>query len=154
MTSDRTQSGVDAIYQQVILQHNRDPVGFNQVEGANITVKGHNPVCGDHISMAAFFSEDKATIEKLAFAEESCAICTASASLLCQQLQRLPINQIHNMAAEFIDFIQQAAELGSEKLQPMQVFSELHRLPTRQRCATLPWETLLKLLQEFEQQNE
>lgn len=154
MVRSHSESDLDAVYQQVVLQHNRDPIGFNQIDDASILIEGHNPVCGDHVSIAGFFSDDKASLEKVSFAQESCAICTASASLLCQQLRRLPINQAIHMAEEFINFIQQGSELSNEKLKPMQAFSELHRLPTRKRCATLPWETLLKLLQEFEEQNE
>lgn len=141
-------SNLDAVYQQVILQHNRHPVGFNQTDGASFTVEGHNPVCGDHVSMGVFFDDGKTVLQSVAFALESCAICTASASLLCQQLQQLPVNQVIGLADEFINFIQQGSELHSETLEPMQAFAELHRLPTRQRCATLPWETLLKMLQE------
>lgn len=145
---------LDALYQQVILEHNRQPVGFNKIADADIIGEGHNPVCGDHIRIGVFLDAEHVQLHRLGFADESCAICTASASLLCKQLQQIPLNEVDEITNEFIGFIKQGDSTQNPLLEPMQVFAELQRLPARKRCATLPWETLLKTLQEQTRDHE
>lgn len=146
MVSGKPVTRLDAVYQQVILQHNRKPVGFDQIDDANQVGEGHNPVCGDHIRIGVFLDADGGSLERLGFADESCAICTASASLMCQQLQHIPLDEVVRLSDELIAFIMQGNAISSPALKSMQAFAELQHLPTRKRCATLPWETLKQTL--------
>ncbi len=147
-------SSLDALYQQVILEHNRHPVGFDQLDNASLIAQGYNPVCGDHIQLGLFLDAGGRHLQKLGFDGQSCAICTASASLLCQQLHDLSIDELKILVNSFLGFIKHATPLQEPSLQPLQVFAELQRLPTRQGCAALPWETLQTTLQEFEVKHE
>lgn len=137
-----------AVYQQAILNHNRNPIGFGALSGATYTITADNPVCGDQISVGVFFDTHQQHVEQVRFSDESCAICTASASLLCQQLSDIPIRRALRLAKSFVDFIETGQSLPSDELIPLQVFAELQHLPTRKRCATLPWTTLIKALQK------
>jgi nitrogen fixation NifU-like protein len=69
------------LYQEVILDHNRKPRNWGAVDGASHKAEGHNPLCGDHISVTVKLA-DGDTIEAIAFRGESCAICKASASMM------------------------------------------------------------------------
>src|SRR5437867_3762616 len=73
------------LYQQVILDHSKRPRNFRKIDGANRTAEGHNPLCGDHVTM--FMSVDGDAIRDISFLGDGCAIYKASASLLTESLK-------------------------------------------------------------------
>ena len=144
---------LDLIYQQQILQHNRHPVGYRQAlpqtQGWH-RARVYNPLCGDEIELAARLQAateaDDAMLQELAFTGESCAICTASASLLCQQTSGLTARHAAAMARQFHQFVHDQQPLDDEQLQVLAIFAQLHSLPNRKTCATLPWQALQDVL--------
>ena len=144
---------LDEIYQQQILQHNKHPVGYQielpQSAGWQHT-RAWNPLCGDEIELAVKLSATVASqarqLQALAFSGDSCAICTAAASLLCQQLPGLSAPHALAMTEQFIAFVQAQQALTDACLQPLSIFAQLHSLPNRKNCATLPWQALQDLL--------
>ena len=85
-------------------------------------------------------------LQELAFTGESCAICTASASLLCQQTSGLTARHAAAMARQFHQFVHDQQPLDDEQLQVLSIFAQLQRLPNRKTCATLPWQALQDVL--------
>ncbi len=160
---DSADTGLDAIYQQQILQHNRQPVGFQKPlpHGSGWQqLHASNPLCGDeivlavkmHRSASAAAGKPEPILQELGFNGDSCAICTASASLLCQQLQGLSSQRATAMAQQFIAFVLCQQPLTDERLQPLAIFAQLHQLPNRHHCATLAWQALQDLLGSHPQQ--
>lgn len=130
------------LYQQVILEHNKKPLGFGEVDGADIIIDKHNVVCGDEIRLGVWRQAD--TVQRVGFTGESCAICTASASMLCEYMRDLSLIEAERACQAFIAFINAEPSADQDLLNSnLLVFSELKKIPTRQRCATLPWEALV-----------
>ena len=131
-----------ALYQEVILDHNRKPRNYGTLEHASHHAQGHNPLCGDHLSLT--LNVNGGRIDGIAFHGESCAICKASASMMTanvkgksrQEAETL-IREFRDMATGKLDPARQPHHLGR-----LTVFSGVHDLPTRVKCAILPWHTL------------
>ena len=136
MTDSRT------LYQEVILDHNRKPRNYGPLAQASHKAEGHNPLCGDHLKLALALDGER--INEIAFEGESCAICKASASMMTatvkgktrQEAETL-IQEFRDMATGKLDFNAQPHHLGR-----LTVFAGVRDLPTRVKCAILPWHTL------------
>ena len=131
-----------ALYQEVILDHNRKPRNYGTLDHASHTAEGHNPLCGDHIKLALNLNGDR--IDGVAFQGESCAICKASASMMTATIKgrsrqdaETLIREFRDMATGTLDFDRQPHHLGR-----LTVFAGVRDLPTRVKCAILPWHTL------------
>lgn len=133
---------IKALYQEVILDHNRKPRNFGTLENASHKAEGHNPLCGDHITLALDLVEDR--VASIAFEGEACAICKASASMMTAIVKgksrgdaETLIREFRNMATGELDYDSQPHHLGR-----LTVFAGVRDLPTRVKCAILPWHTL------------
>ena len=131
-----------ALYQEVILDHNKKPRNYGTLEHASHMAEGHNPLCGDHIRLALNLNGDR--IDGVAFQGESCAICKASASMMTATIKgksrqdaETLIQEFRDMATGTLDFDSQPHHLGR-----LTVFAGVRDLPTRVKCAILPWHTL------------
>ena len=130
------------LYQEVILDHNKKPRNYGSLAHATHKAEGHNPLCGDHISLAVNLEADE--IAGIAFEGEACAICKASASMMTatvkgktRQIVETLIQEFRDMATGKLDFNREPHHLGR-----LTVFAGVRDLPTRVKCAILPWHTL------------
>jgi nitrogen fixation NifU-like protein len=129
------------LYQEVILDHNRKPRNYGKVAEATHTSEGLNPLCGDHIWLSLKVSGD--TIESVAFEGQSCAICKASASMMTAAVKGKSVADAETLVEEF-------RAMATGNLDPAQphhlgrltVFAGVKDLPSRVKCAILPWHTL------------
>jgi nitrogen fixation NifU-like protein len=135
-------SDMRQLYQEVILDHNRKPRNFGTIANANRHADGHNPLCGDHIKLSMNVLNDK--IDSIAFEGDGCAICKASASMMTSAVKGKPVQEAELMVEEFrgmatgtLDPDHQNNHLGKLK-----VFAGVKDLPSRVKCAILPWHTL------------
>lgn len=131
-----------ALYQEVILDHNRKPRNYGKLEHPTHHAEGRNPLCGDRLDLALHVSDD--TIDAIAFEGESCAICKASASMMTaavkgktKQDAETLVQEFREMATGKLDLEKQPNHLGR-----LAVFAGVRDLPTRVKCAILPWHTL------------
>jgi len=130
-----------SLYQEVILDHNRKPRNYGTLEHASQKAEGHNPLCGDRISVSVKIDGER--IDGIAFEGESCAICKASASMMT-------VNVKGKTRADAEALIQEFRDMATGKLEPegarhsgrLTVFAGVRDLPTRVKCAILPWHTL------------
>jgi nitrogen fixation protein NifU and related proteins len=130
-----------ALYQEVILDHNRKPRNYGALEHVSHHAEGHNPLCGDHITVA--LDVDGERIDAVAFRGESCAICKASASMMTVAVKGKSRADAETLIQEFRDMA--TGKLGVDGLRHigrLAVFAGVHDLPTRVKCAILPWHTL------------
>jgi len=136
-------SDMRQLYQEVILDHNRKPRNFGAIPGANRHAEGHNPLCGDHIKLSMSVLDDK--IEAIAFEGEGCAICKASASMMTGVVKGKSVADAEVMVEEFRGMATGTLDLdkaGGNQLGRLKVFAGVKDLPSRVKCAILPWHTL------------
>jgi nitrogen fixation NifU-like protein len=130
-----------ALYQEVILDHNRKPRNYGTVEHASHRADGHNPLCGDRISVSV--RSDGERIDAVAFEGESCAICKASASMMTVAVKGKTRADAEALIREFRDMATGKLDPGgAHHIGRLAVFAGVRDLPTRVKCAILPWHTL------------
>jgi nitrogen fixation NifU-like protein len=131
-----------ALYQELILDHNKKPRNFGALTDANRKAEGHNPVCGDHISLSLHI--DNGRIENIAFQGQSCAICKASASLMTSNVKGKTVDEAETLIREFRDMATGKLDTRNQQhhLGRLSVFAGVSELPSRVKCAILPWHTL------------
>ena len=94
-----------ALYQEVILDHNRKPRNYGALADANRKAEGHNPLCGDHITLALRLDGDR--VGAIAFEGESCAICKASASMLTTNVKGRTTAEAETLIREFREIVRE-----------------------------------------------
>lgn len=135
-------SDLRALYQEVILDHNKSPRNFGELAQANRTADGYNPLCGDRLTL--YLNVDGDRVQEAAFKGSGCAISTASASMMTEAVKGKTINEAQSLFKEFHDLLTGEDEThgDTEKLGKLAVFSGVREFPTRVKCATLAWHTL------------
>jgi nitrogen fixation NifU-like protein len=130
-----------ALYQEVILDHNRKPRNYGELEHPSHHAEGVNPLCGDHIHVALELIGDN--VERIAFHGESCAICKASASMMTTAVKGKSAEEAKSLIHEFVDMATGRIEArDGPHIGRLAVFSGISALPMRVKCAILPWHTL------------
>ena len=135
-------SDIRQLYQEVILDHNRKPRNFGSVLDANRHAEGHNPLCGDHIKLSMNVKDDR--IESIAFEGEGCAICKASSSMMTGAVKGKAVQEAETLVEEFRNMATGTLDPDSpgHHLGKLKVFAGVRDLPSRVKCAILPWHTL------------
>jgi nitrogen fixation NifU-like protein len=130
------------LYQEVILDHNRKPRNWGTLAAPTHQAEGVNPLCGDRLQLQLELADE--AVRAIAFEGESCAICKASASMMTtvvkgktRQDSETLIQQFRDMATGKLDTAKDQHQLGR-----LTVFAGVRDLPTRVKCAILPWHTL------------
>ena len=130
-----------ALYQEVILDHNRKPRNYGTIEYASHHAVGHNPLCGDHINVTRNLAGE--CIDCVAFQGESCAICKASASMMTVAIKGKTRVDAETLIQEFLAMATSKLDLDSPyQIGWVAIFVGVCGLPTRVKCAILPWHTL------------
>jgi len=130
-----------SLYQEVILDHNRKPRNYGTLEHPSHHATGHNPLCGDRLDIAMQIENDQ--IDSIAFHGESCAICKASASMMTAAVKGKSRADAETLIHEFREMATGKLDLNvPNHLGRLTVFSGIQDLPTRVKCAILPWHTL------------
>ena len=131
-------SDLRELYQEVIFDHNRNPRNYGVLEDANRKAEGFNPLCGDQLTVYMRVN-DQGVIEKVTFEGQGCAISTASASIMTEEL----IGKTAEQAQKIFDSFHDAVTGGDsdEDIGKLEVLSGVKDYPTRVKCATLPWHT-------------
>src|SRR6185369_16639706 len=124
------------LYQEVILDHSKSPRNFHKLEGANRTAQGHNPLCGDNITL--YLLMDGETIKDIAFLGSGCAISKASASILTTALKGKTKSEVKGLFDKVHRMVTSGSTNG-EDLGKLAVFAGVHKFPARVKCAILPW---------------
>ncbi len=130
-----------SLYQEVILDHNKKPRNYGSIADATNKAEGHNPLCGDHLTVTLAVEGER--IKAIAFQGESCAICKASASMMTAAVNGKSRADAETLIGEFRDMTTGKLDLSApHHLGRLTIFSGVRDLPTRVKCAILPWHTL------------
>ncbi len=125
------------LYQELIVDHSKRPRNFREVSDADRRADGHNPLCGDRVTIYLKMEGDR--ISDVAFRGSGCAISTASASLLTESLKGKTVLEAEKIFDNFHNLVTGAGETGP--LGKLAAFSGVCDYPTRVKCATLAWHT-------------
>ena len=129
------------LYQEVILDHNKKPRNWGVLADATHKAEGHNPLCGDHLTLTLKLHDG--TVDAVNFQGESCAICKASASMMTAAVKGKSGADAETMIREFRDMATGQLDIAApHHLGRLTVFAGVRDLPTRVKCAILPWHTL------------
>jgi nitrogen fixation NifU-like protein len=141
-------SELKALYQEIILDHNRNPRNFKIMENAHCTVDGYNPLCGDHYTI--YLKMDGQTIADIAFQGSGCAISKASASVMSTVLKGKTRGEAEAWFERFHRLVrgEEKGESTIEDLGKLAAFAGISEFPARVKCAILPWHTLKNALEE------
>ena len=138
------------LYQEIILEHGKNPRNFGKTHEFNKDAKGHNPLCGDKVHVYLKLDENK-KISDIKFEGEGCAISMASASIMTELMKNKEEPEVKELIDDFLKMIKDSPELSSkiisedEKTKLMSL-SGVKKYPMRVKCATLPWHTLVSAM--------
>lgn len=142
-------SDLRELYQQVILDHNKNPRNFREIGGAR-KVEGYNPLCGDHYTVFLDLDGDK--IRDVSFTGNGCAISKASASVMSATVKGKTTEEAHRLFDVFHRLVMgDQGGLSANDLGRLAAFSGVSEFPARVKCATLPWHTLNTAMKGDEQ---
>jgi nitrogen fixation NifU-like protein len=140
-------SEVNDLYQEVILEHNKNPRNFRDIPDADKKALGNNPLCGD--ALQVYIAMDGDTIKDVAFKGSGCAISKASASMMTQAVKGrtkdeadVLFDEFHRMVLGELDEESEETHLGK-----LRIFAGVREFPARVKCASLSWHTLHAALQ-------
>jgi nitrogen fixation protein NifU and related proteins len=133
-------SNLNGLYQQLIIDHSKNPHNFCVLENSNHSQEGYNPLCGDKITI--YINENNGTISDVSFQGAGCAISTASASLMTDAVKGKTIEEALELLNEFQKLITTGKTDNPEKLGKLTVLANVSEFPMRVKCATLAWHTL------------
>ena len=140
-------SSLSELYQNVILEHNRSPRNYRAMPDADRKADGHNPLCGDHVTVWVRLDGD--VIGDVSFQGAGCAISKASASLMTGVVKGKSRAEVEGLFDRFHQLVTGSLPPGqTETLGKLAVFSGVSEFPIRVKCASLSWHTLKAALEE------
>ncbi|MDF2940131.1 MAG: sufU [Gammaproteobacteria bacterium] len=135
-------SDIRELYQQLIVEHGRQPRNFGQLANPTVVKLGHNPLCGDELSLYLIIEND--VIVDVKFEGRGCAISMASASLMTQAIKGMSTEAAQTLFKQFYEVVKEHNHDPEllEKLGKLSVLRGVSDYPARVKCATLAWHTL------------
>ena len=143
------------LYQEIILDHGKNPRNLRKGENFNKDAKGHNPLCGDHVHVFLKIDENK-KVEDISFEGHGCAISMASASIMTDLVKGKEEFEVKEILHDFLEMIKEKDELKTNLLKEdektkLMCLSGVKQYPMRVKCATLSWHTLTSALDNSQQ---
>jgi len=126
------------LYQQLILDHNQSPQNFREIENATSVADGHNPLCGDEITL--FLTVENNRILDVSFKGSGCAISKASASIMTTLIKGKTVEETESLFHRFHTMITTGEVTGD--MGKLAVLAGVHKFPSRVKCAVLSWHTM------------
>tara|TARA_Y100000741_G_scaffold64908_1_gene46549 strand:- start:829 stop:1302 length:474 start_codon:yes stop_codon:yes gene_type:complete len=144
------------LYQEIILEHGKNPKNLRKTENFNKEAKGHNPLCGDKVHVYLKLNENK-KVEDISFEGSGCAISMASASIMTDLLKGKEQADVKEIIEDFLNMIKEKPELNSKNLNEdektkLMCLSGVKQYPMRVKCATLSWHTLISAFNDKKQE--
>jgi nitrogen fixation protein NifU and related proteins len=143
-------SELNDLYQEVILDHNKNPRNFREIENATNEADGHNPLCGD--ALKVYLNIENDTVTDVAFKGSGCAISKASASMMTQAVKGKTKAEAEVLFNEFRAMVMGEINVETDEnhLGKLKIFAGVLEFPARVKCASLSWHTVHAALNEEE----
>jgi nitrogen fixation NifU-like protein len=134
------------LYQEIILDHGKNPRNLRKTQNFNKDAKGYNPLCGDKVHIYLKLNENK-KVEDVSFEGEGCAISMASASIMTDLIKGKEENEVKEIVEDFLKMIKEKDHINTKLLKDdektkLMCLSGVKQYPMRVKCATLSWHTL------------
>ena len=144
------------LYQEIILDHGKNPRNLRKTDNFNKDAKGHNPLCGDKVHVYLKLDESK-KVEDISFEGQGCAISMASASIMTSMVKGKEEHEVKEIVHDFLEMIKEKETLNTKLLSEdektkLMCLSGVKQYPMRVKCATLSWHTLTSAIDKS--QNE
>ena len=144
------------LYQEIILDHGKNPRNLGKFENFNKDAKGHNPLCGDKVHLFLKLDNDK-KIQDISFEGEGCAISMASASIMTDLMKGKSENEVKEIISKFLDMIKEKDDINTDLLKDdektkLMSLGGVKNYPMRVKCATLSWHALSSALEDFQKE--
>lgn len=139
-------SDLSQLYQNIILEHNKNPLNFQKKEAAGEVLEAYNPLCGDHFRI--YLDWEGEIMKEVHFHGYGCAICKASTSVLVQHLEGKNAEEARKICEIFLKIAYNQPEELSQAPQEFYAFAAAKNFPSRIDCAVLSWETLMNFLKK------
>ena len=144
------------LYQEIILDHGKNPRNLRRTENFNKEATGYNPLCGDKVHIYLKLNENK-KIEDISFEGSGCAISMASASIMTDLIRGRKENEVKDIVKDFLYMIKEKPELSSKNLKDdektkLMCLSGVKQYPMRVKCATLSWHTLTSAIDNIQKE--
>tara|TARA_B100000579_G_scaffold292175_1_gene242704 strand:+ start:579 stop:1043 length:465 start_codon:yes stop_codon:yes gene_type:complete len=139
------------LYQEIILEHGKNPRNLRKTENFNKDAKGNNPLCGDNVHVYLKLN-DQRKVEDISFEGSGCAISMASASIMTDLIKGKSDNEAKEIIEDFLGMIKKNPDLKSKILKEddktkLMCLSGVKQYPMRVKCATLSWHTLVSAIE-------
>jgi nitrogen fixation NifU-like protein len=130
---------VDELYQEIILDHYRDPRNRGTCPGGTLCAEQDNPLCGDRITLSILLNGDR--IDCIAFEGQGCSISLAAASMMTEAVKDLTIDQALELGESF-RLLMRGESVDEDRLGDLMALGGVAKFPVRIKCALLPWMAL------------
>ena len=139
------------LYQEIILEHGKNPRNLGKTKNFNKDAKGNNPLCGDNVHVYLKLNDQK-KVEDISFEGSGCAISMASASIMTDLIKGKSHNEAKEIIEDFLGMIKENPDLKNKILKEddktkLMCLSGVKQYPMRVKCATLSWHTLISAMQ-------
>jgi nitrogen fixation NifU-like protein len=147
MPDSQNLSDLQQLYQELIIDHYRNPRNFHKLDRANRRADGFNPLCGDKLSV--YVEIEDAVIKDIGFTATGCAIFIASASMMTEIVKLRTIEEAKAISESFHQLLSKPGEAKPDLaiMEKLSMFSGVREYPARIKCATLAWKTLNEALE-------
>ena len=144
------------LYQEIILEHGKNPRNLRKTENFNKDAKGHNPLCGDKVHVYLKLDENKKVVD-ISFEGEGCAISMASASIMTDLVRGKNEKEVKEIVEDFLEMIKEKSQLDNKNLKEdektkLMCLSGVKQYPMRVKCATLSWHTLTSAIDNTQEE--
>ena len=144
------------LYQEIILDHGKNPRNLRKTEKFNKDAIGHNPLCGDKVHVYLKLDEDK-KVQDISFEGQGCAISMASASIMTDLVKGKEEQEVKEIVKDFLEMIKEKDQLNNKILEEnektkLMCLSGVKKYPMRVKCATLSWHTLTSAIDNTQEE--
>tara|TARA_A100001234_G_scaffold208590_1_gene206776 strand:- start:342 stop:812 length:471 start_codon:yes stop_codon:yes gene_type:complete len=144
------------LYQEIILDHGKNPRNLRKTDNFTKDAKGHNPLCGDKVHIFLKLGDDK-KIEDVSFEGSGCAISMASASIMTDLVKQKNENDAKELIKDFLEMIKEKPDISNKSLSEndktkLMSLSGVKQYPMRVKCATLAWHTLTSAMKDSKEE--
>tara|TARA_B100000003_G_scaffold88266_1_gene79224 strand:- start:92 stop:562 length:471 start_codon:yes stop_codon:yes gene_type:complete len=144
------------LYQEIILDHGKNPRNLRKSTNFNKDAKGHNPLCGDKVHVYLKLDEDK-KVQDISFEGQGCAISMASASIMTDLVKGKEEYEVKEIVKDFLEMIKEKDQLNNKILEEnektkLMCLSGVKKYPMRVKCATLSWHTLTSAIDNTQEE--
>ena len=143
--------GLEDLYREIILDHYKNPRNRGELPEPAISVEGHNPLCGDEITL--YLDVADGAIRDVKVSGQGCSISQSSASMMTQAVIGRPVDEVRAVIRRFksmMDITEEGAEPGDAEISlgDLEALQGVVKFPVRIKCATLSWNTLIQALEQ------